>query len=364
MTRSHFGSIQRIRENYYRIWWTENGKRCSDYVHGTRDTAEIELARRRLSKTPELITWADFYKLHVQPTYDGLATKTVDDYERTWTVELEPRISDDLVANMTWQRANAVLTSIKAPTVQRRAGALLKKMCNIAVRMGLLAHNPVQAIQYAPHRPRPKRLLDYDDVPAFMAKIEGLKYEPAILLMVGGGLRPEEAFALTWDDITAHEFAGNTYARIRVDKALTVPKSGKELKSTKNTSSERDAILGAPFASRLLSLKKDENAPLVPSGKPYSDKNPEAWYTSPVTVAHNWQQWCERNKMPHVTLENMRSSYATMMGEAMAPDSVVAGNMGHAGNTVKTRHYQRVTLRAKCMAADMLADLLAAVKTD
>lgn len=359
MTRSLFGTIQRISDDYYRIWWTEDGKRRSAYVRGTRDDAERELARHRLAKTPELMTWGDFYALHTEPTFEGLATKTVDDYERTWRVELEPRIARDLVHDMDWQRANAVLTSINAPTVQRRAGALLKKMCNIAIRLGLLTYNPVQAIQYAPHRPRPKKLLEYDDVPAFMERIEGLKYEPCLLLMIGGGLRPEEAFALTWDDIEPHEFGGRTYARIRVDKALTVPASGKELKSTKNSSSERDAILGSPFADRILTLKKDENAPLVPSGKPYDEKKPEAWYTSPVTVAHNWRQWCERNNMAHITLENMRSSYATMMGEAMAPDSVVAGNMGHAGDTVKTRHYQRVTIRAKCMAADLLADLIA-----
>ena len=361
MTRSHFGSIQRIAENRYRIWWTEDGKRRSAYVNGTRDDAENELARRRLAKSPELITWADFYALHVQPTYDGLATKTVDDYERVWSRELRPRIADDRVADTDWQRANAVLTSISAPTVQRRAGALLKKMCNIAIRLGLLHYNPVQAIQYAPHRPRPKRLLDYADVPQFLENIEGIKYEPCLLLMAGCGLRPEEAFALTWEDITAHEFGGNTYARIRVDKALTVSASGKELKSTKNTSSERDAILGAPFASRLLTLAVDKSGPLVPSGKPYNANKPEQWYTSPTTVSHNWKAYCESHGIAHVTLENMRSSYATMMGEAMAPDSVVAGNMGHSGNTVKTRHYQRVTLRAKCMAADLLADLISEV---
>lgn len=54
----------------------------------------------------------------------------------------------------------------------------------------------------------------------------------------------------------------------------------------------------------------------------------------------------------------MRSSYATMMGEAGAPDSVVAGNMGHSDGSTKGRHYQRVTMRAKCMAADLLTDLL------
>lgn len=55
----------------------------------------------------------------------------------------------------------------------------------------------------------------------------------------------------------------------------------------------------------------------------------------------------------------MRSSYASMMGEALAPDSVVSGNMGHSDGTTKGAHYQRVTMRAKCAAAGLLADLLA-----
>lgn len=46
-------------------------------------------------------------------------------------------------------------------------------------------------------------------------------------------------------------------------------------------------------------------------------------------------------------------------GEAMAPDSVVAGNMGHSDGTTKGTHYQKVTMRAKCMAPDLLADLIA-----
>jgi hypothetical protein len=46
------------------------------------------------------------------------------------------------------------------------------------------------------------------------------------------------------------------------------------------------------------------------------------------------------------------------MGEAMVPDSVVSGNMGHSDGTTKGEHYQRVTMRAKCMAADMLAESL------
>lgn len=358
MTRSHFGSIQRISTNRYRVWWTEGGRRRSRYISGTRDDAERELASIRLSCSPETITWAQFYIRHVEPTYQGLAETTVAGYRRLWSVELEPRIGGEQVSLMGWSRANDVLTSISSPTVQRSAGRLLKKMCNIAVRMGMLSADPVRAIQYAPHRPMIKRLVDVADVSAFMVDIEGIKYEAPVLLMLGAGLRPEEALALTWEDVSPYEMNGRTYARVAVSKALTVANGRKVLKDTKNTASERDAICGEPFASRVLALADGETGPLVASGSPWMASEPATQYSSPVTVSHNWRQWCSRNGVKYVPLKNMRSSYATMMGEAMAPDSVVAGNMGHSASSVKSRHYQRVTMRAKCMAADLLADLI------
>ena len=91
------------------------------------------------------------------------------------------------------------------------------------------------------------------------------------------------------------------------------------------------------FASRLLELADGKSGPLVPSGRPYDASEPESWYTSPATIAHNWKQWCARNGVEHVTDENMRSSYATMMGEALVPDSVVAGNMGHSDGSSRSR---------------------------
>lgn len=364
MTRSHFGSIQYIKTGCYRIWWRQDGRRLSEYVHGTREDAERALALKMLEGKPAEITWEAFYDAYVAPTYDGLAAKTVDDYERTWRVELAPRIAGERVADMDWRHANSVLTSIAAPTVQRRAGALLKKMCNIAVRNCILQYNPVQAIQYAPHRPRHKALVECEQVDGFLSAIRGLKYEPLLLLMLGCGLRVEEACALCWEDVASYDFAGARYVKVDVSKALVVANSGKLLKSTKNTPSEREAICGEPFASRVLALADGKTGPLCPSGGRWDASAPEAWYTSPTTVSHNWRSWCEAHGSRHVTLENLRSSYATMMGEAMAPDSVVAGNMGHAGGTVKSRHYQRVTLRAKCMAADLLTDVLAATSTD
>lgn len=354
-------------------WWVGmegerdpmTGKRTQPgkVVRGSRVDAAVALAQMIGDGLPSETTWEAFWAQVVEPSLTGLQAATVEGYQRLWRVELRHRIGSERVADMDWSRANEVLTSIHAPAVQRSAGRLLKKMCNMAIRDSahLLVVNPVdRAIQYAPAKRRRKRLVLTEDVAGFLAAIEGIKYEPLLLCELGAGLRPEEARALLWEDISPYRLAGRTYAAISVDKALTVVRNRGVFKSTKNESSARIAVAGEPFASRMISLAEGKSGPLCPSGR--SGDAPEDIYTSPITIAHNWRQWCKRHGLPHVTDENLRSSYASIMGEAMAPDSVVSGNMGHSDGTTKMRHYQSVTMRAKCMAADLLAESIAAVE--
>ena len=362
MTRSHFGSIEYIGPGKYRAWWTDKaGRRQSHRMTDcTRDDVEAFLAGKCLGPMESSTTWGMFWKAKVDPQIETLAVKTRDEYRRQWRRHLEPVIADERVCDMTWHRANAVIGMVEAPSMQRAVGRLLKKMCNMAIREGLLLVNPVdRAIEYKPRRRRRKKLTDVTMVKDVMEAAEGCKYEPIVLCLMGFGMRPEEADAMLWEDLRPYEFKGSTYCVANVDKALTWTTSeGKHFKSTKNEPSEREAVCGEPFASRLLELSEGKTGPLCPSGEPYSEERPEAWYTSPNVITRNWALWCERHGIPCSNQKDFRSSYSTMMGEAMVPDSVVAGNMGHSDGTTKGVNYQKVTMRAKCMAADMLAELL------
>ena len=370
--RSARGCIRRRGKDR---WWVSKpgpinpatGKRTEvgEAVRGSRVDAAVALSRLLGDGLPKETTWEAFYAQVVEPSFANLSPRTASDYRRLWEVELRHRIGGERVADMDWTRANEVLTEISAPTVQRYAGRFLKKMCNMAIRdrSHLLTVNPVdREIRYAPHRKRPKALIECHEVAGFMRAVEGVKYEPLVLCELGGGMRPEEARALLWEDLRAYQMGGSTYCVASVTKALTVVDRRPLLKDAKNTSSARECVIGEPFASRLLELSQGRSGPLCPSGRPYDPESPESWYTSPTTVAHRWADWCSRHGVKRVTDAEMRSSYATMMGEAMAPDSVVAGNMGHSDGTTKGAHYQRVTMRAKCMAADLLAELIAGAR--
>lgn len=65
--KSLFGSIQRLGEDRYRVYWTHDGARKSKVIRGTRDEAEIFLASMRTGRIPDQ-PWGTYYKNVVHPT--------------------------------------------------------------------------------------------------------------------------------------------------------------------------------------------------------------------------------------------------------------------------------------------------------
>lgn len=151
-----------------------------------------------------------------------------------------------------------MIGEIGAPSVQRSTARLLSKIFRMAVRERVIPSSPCEArFSYSPKRKRPKTLVDTLSLGEFLAAIEGIKYEPAILAMLGGGLRLEEAVVLRWEGIEPWAFRGVTYAVVPVERTIVSAKGGKLLQDgTKTDLSRREMVIGDPFATRLLALKE------------------------------------------------------------------------------------------------------------
>lgn len=371
MSRSNFGHVQRVGHNKYRIYWDAEPKsdgsrnQQSRTVNGTRADAEAELARVYLNARnfDSRMTYADLWRLKVEPSFttDELQIRTIEGYVRIWKREMQPRIGSIKVVNTTSELVSRTLAEIESPWVQRSTYALWKKMFNIAKQAGLEKDNPVN--RYVKRKPAKKekhRLLDAAEVLEWMGAIRGIKYESLLLAEAGGGLRHEEACALTHEDIEPIEYRGEVYAQVTINKALVTTRNGRALKETKNGFSERKAIIGWPFAPRLLELC-DGSGPLC-KGAAYRESEPlkEDHYSSPVAVTNNYRKWCRANEVDYVSPGHLRESYSVMQGEAGSPDSVVCLAMGHSGGdgTTRSKHYQRSTKRGLVLIADTLADLI------
>ena len=337
----YYGSIVRLSGGRYRVYWgrgrdPQTGRRLrqSKVVRGTRADAEAFLARQAGSgfRVRPSTKWGEYWETSVRVTFGGLAVRTVQGYERVWAVELAPRIASDEVRSSDWRWAESVLSQIPSPSVQRHAFALLRKMCRLAVRDGLLASCPVDSRIRLVEWRRAEHPLVWD-VRAYMAMVRGSAIEAVLLLMLGGGLRVEEAAAIEWPDVAE---AGG-YVVATVDKARVTALGGSVDKGPKNGSSERMVVIGEPFASRIAELRADGRVcPVEPSTLPKKARREQGdGYVRP---------------------KDLRASYASLCAEAGCPDSLVSNQMGHAGRTTKDRHYQRGSLKGARLVADMLEE--------
>lgn len=305
------------------------------------------------------MTWGMYWKVAVSPTFDALAEKTVHEYRRVWRVDLEPRIGDAMVGKTTWRQVESVLGEISAPSTQQKAMRIWRKICNMAVRDGLLDRNPVdRSIRLKPRNMRRKELLAADDVGPWLEAVSNTKYAAVFAMEVGGGLRHEEACAMVWENVEELEDCGRRYAAVTVERGLVTVGGRKVLKSTKNAHSVREVVIGEPFASLLLE-RKGESGPVCVGSSPYCGGDyGEQHFSNPTTVTRNWHMWCDRNGVRYIRPGDMRSVFATLHGEAGTPDSLVSLAMGHTDGTTKGKHYQQRTRRGLMVAADSLTDYL------
>ncbi len=357
--KSLFGSIQRLGEDRYRVYWTHDGARKSKVIRGTRDEAEIFLASMRTGRIPDQ-PWGTYYKNVVHPTFALLEPKTIEGYERTWDVELAPRIGKTMVGSTTRTFVQKTLLDIQATSVQRAALSLWRKMCYMAVGDGILGSCPInRSIKLASHVKREKHTLDVADLAWFLTRIQPIKYRRLIWLMLGGGFSLEEACAGLVEDVEPWEFNGRTYALIRINKALPTVKGKKYLKGTKNGFRKREAVLGQPFSGLLLA-DLPAAGPLCPSknARMREGEWKEDAYVSPITFTHNWRAWCGDHGVDYIRPGDMRSIWSTWHGEAGSPDSLVSMAMGHSDGSTRGRNYQMNTRRGMALIADSLTALI------
>lgn len=335
--RSRFGHIQYIAPDVRRVYWRESNRTRSKTIHGDDDAAERFLAHVRLGDGAVMdVPWSDYYRLSVVPTYEGLADKTVADYERLWRRELEPRIGSKMVSDTDWRFVEKTLAQIGSASVQAHAFRLWRKMGNLAVRDGLLDRNPCdRSIKLKRGEKRPKHMLDASEVLPLIDATHGTYYERLLLMEMCAGLRHGEAVAMERDDARLEDGR----AVLSVSKAVVVVGSKVIRKETKTAFSDRESVLSDGLARRLMDAKWPER-----------QQNPE-------TLTKDWRMWCRRHGFGYVRFSDMRSIFATLACE-VCDSSLVSLMMGHSDGTTRGRNYQQATRRALCIVADSFAELL------
>ncbi len=367
MARRRWGSIETVVPGeVYRIHWKDghkaDGKRrpASMTVYGTFEDADFALAVKRVEMegVDGSTTWAQFWDAKVAPTLDDLARRTKKDYVEVWGRHLEPLIGADAMADADYGYVCAAIAQIKAPSAQRYAHRLWKKVCNMAMREKVppFARNPVdRSVPMKPLVPRRKHEVDACDLVGYIRSIEAQAYKCMAVLEMAGGLRHEEAVPILPRNVRR----SRGYAEVEVVAAYTSLGGGDaDYKGTKTTGSERVVLLAEPFASVVLEWADAADGPLFPGRRPVGEEPNGSWFLMPNNVTKAWKRWCEANGVRYVRPADMRTIYSDRCGEAGIPDSLVSLSMGHTVPTTRGSSYQRRTRKGMEFVADALAEYL------
>lgn len=351
--RREFGSIVELeRGRLYRVYWREGGQKRSHRVRGTRRDASDYLAKIQagVMGAARDITYDEYWRAVVEPSLARLAPKTQSDYRYAWDFLL-PYIGNKRVSDTTYRAAQSVIDKIEAPRTQEKCKALWRKVCNMAMEQDeLLSANPIAGVRTKPVERREKRLWSLQEARAALDSMRDTTYEPLVILSLSCGLRPEEVFALDWEDLS---FADGYCAASVGRTVVLVNGKAVEQQRTKTAGSTRTSVCGGIFAARLEELSRGKSGALRPNGR--------GGRTSPATISRNWKAWCARNGVQYVSFENLRSNYKTFAAQAMIPAELARMQMGHAGVGVAEQHYLVANMQLLHLAADMLCKLFDSV---
>lgn len=177
-----------------------------------------------------------------------------------------------------------------------------------------------------PYRPE---TLDAGEVADMLRGLWGHAQEAVAICAVTLGLRRGEACALAWSDVNLKT------GEVRVSKSRQCVGGEVVTVGTKTGKSTRSCYLPRFAVNRLRQIR----------GKGLITGD-----ASPDKVARSIKSQCRRMSLPHVSMTNMRHTWATLAIEAGIGIETVAMMLGHTDISTAYDHYI-VPRRTICMAA-------------
>lgn len=250
---------------------------------------------------------------------------TVDGYASSIRLYLIPAFGGTEIEKLDPERVQEWVDSIEKPGAAEKAYKCLRQVVRWSIRKHRLRiWDPTQGIElprkpaYRPETLGARQLVDR------LRGFWGHRDEVTVLLSATLGLRPGEAYAMTWDRIDMRSGAVRvceTRQSIGADIVVYPPKTGK---------SDRVAYLPRFARDRIRDVWRA-------SGRPKGLVNPDA----PAKIARRIGAWSREKGLPEISMTNCRHTWATLAVEAGVQLETVAIMLGHSSVATAYDHYIR-----------------------
>jgi len=319
-------SIQKLHTGRYYVRWNEGGKKRGRTFDRRRDAEKFEAEVRRrkamggLVIIPERITLSQLHERYIAFLKDkGREKNTMDGYAAMWK-HLDKELGHAPVHEIT----PATVEALGPKMIRKGVGAtsackalgMLSAMMNRAIVWGYIDRNPCEHVERPKVTRKRKIVLSPSEVEKIRSKMSH-RDRTLVSVLSLSGLRPGEALALRWGDISDRT--------IRVDKAV----AHGVVKSTKNEKDRSVRLLPSLKQDllewKLASGRPDDSQLVFPNGRGelWTDAKFRNWRTKYFDPA------ARTAGFPDVTPYKMRHSFASLLlasGESL-PE--VALQMGH-----------------------------------
>jgi integrase len=353
-----------------------DGKRqyVAELVEGGKKDAEkrlTELLRRRdkgrLGARPKG-TLAAYLESWLQTTAaPSVRARTLADYTRVLTGYVKPHIGELKLAALTPADVRGMLVALResglAPRTVRMAHEVLRNALEQAVSDRLISDNPARSRLVRKALPQKERkepvTVRAEQVEAFLKAAAGTRLHALWLLQLLAGLRPSEALALRWSDLS-----GNM---VRVVRTL-VDKAGLDLhfERPKSKSSRRGVVLPDVVVKAFVAHKRAQAEERLRAGAAWNDGDlifPDE-IGRPMRqdhIRHHFGKLAKAAGLPaKITVYGLRHSCATLLLEKGVPLKVVSERLGHSTIALTADVYSHVTPSMQQHAADVLEALVRA----
>lgn len=263
---------------------------------------------------------ATIYEEHYLPEKEARrAPSTIAGYDSSVRLHVLPRWGACEVEEIDPDDVQAWIDGFERPGAAEKAYKCLRQIVRWWIRkQRLRIADPTVYAELPAKEPYRPDVLDAGEAAEMLRGMWGHWAEAVAICAVTLGLRRGEACALEWGDVNLKT------GEVRIGKSRQVVRGEIVTVRTKTDRSTRSCYLPRFAVRRLRQLK----------GRGLIGGD-----VSPDKVARAIGSWCRRRGLPHVSMTNMRHTWATLAVEAGVGIETVAMMLGHTDIGTAYDHY-------------------------
>jgi integrase len=356
----------------------ETGKRKQQWVSvkGTKKEAEKRLTEL-LSQVengifikPNKSTLAEYLKIWLKDyAWPNLSPKTAEGYEYIIESHLIPSLGKLTLTQLKpehLQRYYAEKLSAGridgkgglSPKTVRHHHITLHGALQSAVKWGLLARNPADAVD-APRFQRPEmNIMNADDINTFLEAAKDTLFYTMFYLALFTGMRRSELLAVRWSDIDL------MLCQLYVSRSLHQLKNGDVIYRQPKSDKSRRMISLTPSTTIVLREHKEhQNSEKLLQGLSVSDDDlvfsqPDGCPYRPDTITHSWIKLARKTGLRGIRLHDARHTHASLMLKQGIHPKIVQERLGHSSIQITLDTYSHVTPGLQEAAAKRFDDII------